>query len=46
MNQSKLVGGRRADLAVPLRLKMDSSEFLAWKNSPGFDTSSWTSFAQ
>jgi predicted amidohydrolase len=46
MNQSKLVGGRRADLAVPLRLKMDSPEFLAWKNSPGFDTTSWTSFVQ
>ena len=46
MNQSKLVGGRRADLAVPLRLQMDSPEFLAWKNSPGFDCSSWTAYAQ
>ena len=46
MNQSKLVGGRRADLAVPLRLRMDSPEFLAWKNSPGFDCSGWTAYNQ
>ena len=46
MNQSKLIGGRRADLAVPLRLQMNSKEFLAWKNAPGFDTSSWTAYSQ
>ncbi|MCX6494309.1 MAG: hypothetical protein NTY82_00830 [Actinobacteria bacterium] len=46
MNQAKLVGGRRADLAVPLRLPMDSPEFRAWKKAPGFDCSPWTAFVQ
>lgn len=31
MNQHKLVGGRRADLAVPLMLLNDSSKFREWK---------------
>ena len=31
MNQKKLIGGRRADLAVPLMLRTDSKAFQEWK---------------
>ena len=45
MNQQKLIGGRRADLAVPLRLAVDSAEFIAWKTGPGFPLT-WTAYQQ
>lgn len=44
MNQSRLIGGRRADLAVPLVLDTDSQAFAKWKSNPGFDQSGWTSY--
>ncbi len=44
MNQQKLVGGRRADLAVPLTLPTDSDAFTRWRDNPGFDTSGWTAY--
>lgn len=44
MNQSRLIGGRRADLAVPLTLDPKSEAFKQWKNNPGFDQSGWTAY--
>lgn len=46
MNQHRLIGGRRADLAVPLTLDPSSPEFTAWRDAPGYDTSSWTAYRQ
>jgi hypothetical protein len=45
MNQQKLIGGRRADLAVPLRLAVDSPEFIAWKQGRGFPLT-WANYEQ
>ena len=45
MNQQKLIGGRRADLAVPLRLAVDSAEFTAWKTGPGYPLT-WAAYQQ
>ena len=44
MNQSQLVAGRRADLAVPMILDPDSAAFQQWKSAPGFDTDAWTAY--
>ncbi len=44
MNQSRLIGGRRADLAVPLTLDPTSEAFTKWQQSPGFDQSGWTAY--
>lgn len=46
MNQQILVTQRRADLAVPLILPVDSPAFIQWRDAPGFDISSWTSYSQ
>ncbi len=46
MNQERLVGGRRADLAVPVALDPSSSEFLQWRNSSGYNMGSWTAYQQ
>lgn len=46
INQQLLITQRRADLAVPLTLPVDSTAFLQWKNAPGFDISSWTAYVQ
>ena len=45
MNQHKLIGGRRADLAVPLRLATDSPEFIAWRDGAGFPLT-WAAYEQ
>jgi predicted amidohydrolase len=44
MNQQRLIGGRRADLAVPAMLPADSAAFRTWQSRPGWDTSGWTSY--
>jgi hypothetical protein len=36
LNQHRLIGGRRADLAVPAMLPVDSPAFLAWRDAPGY----------
>lgn len=46
MDQERLVGGRRADLAVPLVLDPSSPEFIAWRDAPGYDMSAWTAYRQ
>ena len=46
MNQSRLVGGRRADLAVPVTLDTSSDAFRRWRERPGWDASGWESYAQ
>lgn len=46
MNQHLLVGGRRADLAVPVALDPASSEFLAWRDAPGYEMGAWTAYRQ
>lgn len=46
MNQTKLIGGRRADLTIPLTLDPKSEAFKKWHSKPGFDQSSWTSYTQ
>lgn len=46
MNQSKLIGGRRADLASPLVFPKQSKAFQQWKDAPGFQTDSWTAYKQ
>jgi predicted amidohydrolase len=45
MNQHKLISGRRADLAVPLRLATDSPEFIAWRDGAGFPLT-WAAYEQ
>ena len=44
MNQSRLIGGRRADLAVPLMFDPNSAAFQAWRNAPGFDINAWSAY--
>jgi predicted amidohydrolase len=44
MDQRRLVGGRRADLVVPLTLRSDSEAFAQWRDSPGFDISAWSAY--
>jgi predicted amidohydrolase len=46
MDQRRLVGGRRVDLAVPAVLPVDSDAFRTWRESPGWDTSGWTAYSQ
>lgn len=46
MNQERLVGGRRADLAVPVTLDPASEAFRRWRAAPGWDASGWTSYQQ
>lgn len=45
MNQSKLIGGRRADLAVPATLDPSSKAFQQWQSNPGYDISAWTAYS-
>lgn len=44
MSQQRLIGGRRADLAVPAMLPPDSAAFRTWQASPGWDTSGWAAY--
>jgi len=44
MNQQRLIGGRRADLAVPAMLPTDSTAFQTWQRSPGWNSSGWTAY--
>lgn len=44
MNQSRLIGGRRADLAVPVTLDPESAAFQAWKSAPGYDVNAWSAY--
>jgi predicted amidohydrolase len=46
MNQQKLVGGRRADLAAPLVFPLNSSSLEKWKKSPGFNLDAWAAYQQ
>lgn len=46
MNQQVLVTQRRADLAVPLTLPVDSPAFIQWQGTPGFDISAWSAYSQ
>jgi predicted amidohydrolase len=46
MNQQILVTQRRADLAVPLTLPVDSPAFIQWRDTPGFDISAWSAYSQ
>lgn len=46
MNQGKLVGGRRADLAVPLTLPADSKALAQWRSASGFDVNAWSAYRQ
>ena len=46
MNQQVLVTQRRADLAVPLTLPVDSPAFVQWRDTPGFDISAWSAYSQ
>lgn len=45
MDQRRLIGGRRADLVVPLTLPMDSPAFLKWRGSPLFSVEPWTAYS-
>ncbi|KUI30951.1 hypothetical protein [Mycobacterium sp. GA-2829] len=44
MGQQRLIAGRRADIAVPLPLPVDSAAFIAWRARPGYDLA-WTAYA-
>lgn len=44
LNQHLLINGRRADLAVPAMLPVDSDAFRTWRDSPGWDDSGWTAY--
>ena len=46
MNQQKLIGGRRADLAIPLILEVNSKAFQKWKGTSGFDVNAWGAYEQ
>lgn len=46
MNQSKLIGGRRADLASPLVFPAQSKALNQWKNTSGFNLDAWSAYKQ
>lgn len=46
MNQSKLIGGRRADLAAPLTFPLKSKALQQWIATPGFDVGAWAAYKQ
>lgn len=46
MNQAKLVGGRRADLASPLVFPLESATLKRWQETPGFDINAWAAYRQ
>ena len=46
INQAFLIAGRRADLAVPLTLPVDSVAFQRWHESTGFDMNAWAAYGQ
>lgn len=46
MNQTKLIGGRRADLASPLVFPSTSKALKQWKGAPGFDIDAWSAYKQ
>ena len=46
MNQHRLIGGRRPDLAVPAMLPADSPAFLAWQAGSGYDVGAWQAYRQ
>jgi predicted amidohydrolase len=46
MNQSKLIGGRRADLASPLVFPVTSKALQQWKSTPGFEINAWSAYKQ
>jgi len=46
MNQSKLIAGRRADLASPLVFPLESDALKKWRESTGFDVNVWAAYRQ
>lgn len=46
MSQSKLIGGRRADLASPLTFPLQSKALSKWIATPGFDVDAWAAYKQ
>lgn len=46
MNQSKLIGGRRADLASPLVFPATSKALQQWKSASGFAVDAWAAYKQ
>lgn len=46
MNQTKLIGGRRADLAAPLTFPLASKALAQWIATPGFDVNAWAAYKQ
>jgi hypothetical protein len=46
MNQSKLIAGRRADLASPLVFPAQSKALQQWRNAHGFDVDAWSAYKQ
>jgi predicted amidohydrolase len=46
MDQHRLIGGRRPDLAVPLMLSVGSTAFVGWRDAPGYDITAWSAYRQ
>lgn len=46
MDQSRMLAGRRVDLAVPLVLDTAGAAYERWRSRPGYDTSAWTAYEQ
>jgi len=46
MSQSKLIGGRRVDLAAPLTFPLSSKALAKWISTPGFDLDAWAAYKQ
>jgi predicted amidohydrolase len=46
INQQMLIEQRRADLAVPLTLDVNSPAFIRWRDTPGFDINAWSAYVQ
>ena len=46
MNQTKLIGGRRADLAAPLTFPLSSKALATWRADAGFVIAAWAAYRQ
>lgn len=44
MDQARLIGGRRVDLAVPLTLPESSPALRRWREAPGYDIGAWSAY--
>jgi len=46
MNQHRMLGGRRVDLAAPVAFPEGSEALARWREAPGYDTGAWARYRQ